>query len=219
MASVKIASWNINSVRFRIEIVEQFRRGEAPDILCLQETKCPNDQFPSKPLKALGYEHIVMHGQKGYHGVATISRLPLTEIVERRDYCGVGDARHVSVVFHHRGKSIRLHNFYVPAGGDEPDRKINPKFGHKLDFIEEMKLLHAEAEAGVSSVLVGDLNIDEAAELVALAWLGRGDYDGSEWATAITAARDRVNRRTATYLLGMPMLGDWLEDGLEAIGA
>lgn len=67
--------------------------------------------------------------------------------------------------------------------------------------------------------LVGDLNIDEAAELVALAWLGRGDYDGSEWATAITAARDRVNRRTATYLLGMPMLGDWLEDGLEAIGA
>jgi len=157
--TLSIATWNINSVRLRMPLVEHFLKTYSPDVLCLQETKCPNDQFPSKPLKALGYEHIVMHGQKGYHGVATVSRLPLTEIVERRDYCGVGDARHVSVVFHHRNKSIRLHNFYVPAGGDEPDRTINPKFGHKLDFIEEMKLLHAEAEAGISSILVGDLNI------------------------------------------------------------
>jgi hypothetical protein len=67
--------------------------------------------------------------------------------------------------------------------------------------------------------LVEDLNVDEAAELVALAWLGRGDYDASEWNAALAAARERANRRTAKYLLGMPMLGDWLEDGLEAIGA
>jgi hypothetical protein len=67
--------------------------------------------------------------------------------------------------------------------------------------------------------LVGDLNVDEAAELVALAWLGRGDYDAAEWNTALAAARERANRRTAKYLLGMPMLGDWLEDGLEALGA
>jgi exodeoxyribonuclease-3 len=157
--ALSIATWNINSVRLRMPLVEHFLKTWSPDILCLQETKCPNDAFPSKPLKALGYEHIAFHGQKGYHGVATISRLPLTESVERRDYCSVGDARHISVLFHHGGKSIRLHNFYVPAGGDEPDRTINPKFGHKLDFIEEMKLLHADAEAGVSSILVGDLNI------------------------------------------------------------
>jgi hypothetical protein len=67
--------------------------------------------------------------------------------------------------------------------------------------------------------LVGDLNVDEAAELVALAWLGRGDYDAAEWNSALAAARERANRRTAKYLLGMPMLGDWLEDGLEALGA
>jgi hypothetical protein len=67
--------------------------------------------------------------------------------------------------------------------------------------------------------LVNDLNVDEAAELVALAWLGRGDYDAAEWNAALAAARERANRRTAKYLLGMPMLGDWLEDGLEAIGA
>lgn len=67
--------------------------------------------------------------------------------------------------------------------------------------------------------LINDLNVDEAAELVALAWVGRGDYDASEWTEALTAARERTNRRTAKYLLGMPLLADWLEEGLEAIGA
>lgn len=67
--------------------------------------------------------------------------------------------------------------------------------------------------------LIGDLNVDEAAELVALAWVGRGDYDASEWQDAVAEARQRGNRRTAKYLLGMPMLGDWLEEGLEVLGA
>ncbi|MDO9416597.1 exodeoxyribonuclease III [Pararhizobium sp.] len=153
-----IATWNINSVRLRLPIVQSFLETYQPDILCLQETKCPNDLFPFLPLQEMGYPHIVVHGQKGYHGVATISKVPL-DLTHRQDYCNVGDSRHISAVFQAGGKTIRLHNFYVPAGGDEPDRTINPKFGHKLDFIEEMKLLHAESEAGVSSVLVGDLNI------------------------------------------------------------
>lgn len=67
--------------------------------------------------------------------------------------------------------------------------------------------------------LIADLNVDEIAELIALAWIGRGDFDASEWAEAVAAARERGTRRVADYLLGMPMLGDWLEDGLEAIGA
>jgi len=67
--------------------------------------------------------------------------------------------------------------------------------------------------------LIGDLNVDEAAELIALAWIGRGDYLASEWTDALAAARERPHRRTAKYLLGMPMLADWLEEGLEAIGA
>ncbi|PYE42265.1 exodeoxyribonuclease-3 [Rhizobium sp. PP-F2F-G20b] len=157
--TLSIATWNINSVRLRMPLVSDFLVRFQPDILCLQETKCPNDLFPVKAFEALGYGHMAMHGQKGYHGVATLSRLPLTELVDRRDYCGVGDARHLSVVFSHGPKRIRLHNFYVPAGGDEPDRTINKKFGHKLDFLEEMKLLHAETDAGVSSILVGDLNV------------------------------------------------------------
>ncbi|WP_044548255.1 DUF3775 domain-containing protein [Mesorhizobium japonicum] len=67
--------------------------------------------------------------------------------------------------------------------------------------------------------LIDDLNVDEAAELIALAWVGRGDYDAAEWVDAVTAARERANKRTAKYLLGMPLLADWLEEGLEAIGA
>lgn len=157
--SLSIATWNINSVRLRMPLVEHLLTTWAPDILCLQETKVENSLFPLSPLKALGYEHIAIHGQKGYHGVATISRLPLHDLSDRRDYCGIGDARHLSVVFEKGGKTIRLHNFYVPAGGDEPNREINRKFGHKLDFLDEMKMLHAESEAGLSSILVGDLNV------------------------------------------------------------
>jgi hypothetical protein len=66
--------------------------------------------------------------------------------------------------------------------------------------------------------LINDLNVDEAAELVALAWLGRGDYDAAEWADALAEARSRGRKRTAGYLMGLPMLGDWLEEGLEALG-
>ncbi len=155
-----IATWNINSVRLRLQLVLEFLQAHQPDVLCLQETKCPNDAFPSAAFRKLGYEHVAIHGQKGYHGVATISRRPL-EALDRRDYCGVGDSRHVSVIVAAGPRRIRLHNFYVPAGGDEPDRTVNPKFAHKLDFLEEMKALHAEAEAadGVSCILVGDLNV------------------------------------------------------------
>lgn len=67
--------------------------------------------------------------------------------------------------------------------------------------------------------LISDLNVDEAADLVAIAWIGRGDYDVAEWADARNDARQRVNGRLASYLLEMPMLGDWLDDGLEALGA
>ncbi|MBT9370628.1 exodeoxyribonuclease III [Rhizobium sp. CSW-27] len=152
-----ITTWNINSVRLRLPIVQQFIARARPDILCLQEIKCREAEFPLEPLRDMGYPHIILHGQKGYHGVAILSQVPLLED-HRQDYCGVGDARHISAIFEQAGRRIRLHNFYVPAGGDEPDRGINPKFGHKLDFVEEMKALRAQVP-GISSILVGDLNI------------------------------------------------------------
>lgn len=153
-----IATWNINSVRLRMPLVQRLLEERQPDILCLQETKCPNDQFPEKAFKALGYEHIAIHGQKGYHGVATVSKQPFDDIV-RQDFCQIGDARHLSTRLSIGGRRLRVHNFYVPAGGDEPNPEVNVKFKHKLDFIEEMRMISAEAEPGVSSLLVGDLNI------------------------------------------------------------
>ncbi|TPW27746.1 exodeoxyribonuclease III [Pararhizobium mangrovi] len=158
--ALSIATWNINSVRLRKQLVVDFLEEYRPDVLCLQETKCPNDAFPAGAFRKIGYDHQAIHGQKGYHGVATLSRVPLSETT-RRDYCGVGDSRYVSVIVEAGATRIRLHNFYVPAGGDEPNRAVNPKFAHKLDFLEEMKALNAQAEseAGVSAVLVGDLNV------------------------------------------------------------
>lgn len=153
-----LATWNINSVRLRMPLVEQLIDERNPDIICLQETKCPDDLFPVNAFRKLGYEHIAIHGQKGYHGVATVARRPI-EIVEKRRFCEIEDSRHISVRFEADGRKIVLHNFYVPAGGDEPDPSINPKFRHKLDFVQEMNSVRADESDGAGSILVGDLNI------------------------------------------------------------
>ncbi|MFE0017183.1 exodeoxyribonuclease III [Mesorhizobium sp. NPDC059054] len=153
-----LATWNINSVRLRMPLVEQLIAERNPDIICLQETKCPDDLFPANAFRKLGYEHIAIHGQKGYHGVATVARRPI-EIVERRRFCEIEDSRHISVRFEAGGRKIVLHNFYVPAGGDEPNPQINPKFRHKLDFVQEMNSVRADENDGAGSILVGDLNI------------------------------------------------------------
>ncbi len=155
---LSIATWNINSVRLRLPLMARFLAENQPDVLCLQETKCPDELFPAADIRALGYEHIAFHGQKGYHGVATLSKRPL-EIVEKREFCRMGDTRHLSVKLEAGGKPIVLHNFYVPAGGDEPDPDRNPKFRHKLDFIAEMRDIQADTNDAAASVLVGDLNI------------------------------------------------------------
>jgi exodeoxyribonuclease-3 len=155
-------TWNINSVRLRIELVARFLEAARPDVLCLQETKCPDDAFPLKRFRQLGYEHVALNGQKGYHGVAIVSRLPF-EASDIRTFCGKVDSRHISVAFG-AGAGLQtpltLHNFYVPAGGDVPDPALNPKFAHKLAFLDEMTAcapLHPQGEA--HHMLVGDLNV------------------------------------------------------------
>jgi exodeoxyribonuclease-3 len=150
---MKIASWNINSVRFRIDIVQQFLREEAPDILCLQETKVIDGDFPAGPFRKLGYDHVIIHGQKMHHGVAIISRVPVTED-NRLDWQANREARHVGVRL---PNGVRLENVYVPAGGDIPNRDVNPKFGQKLDFVERMTQWSAQLD--VPTILTGDFNI------------------------------------------------------------
>ena len=153
MTVLKIASWIINSVRARTGIVERFLREEAPDILCLQETKAHNDVFPSDFFRKAGYDHILLNGQKMHHGVAIISRVPLGD-PGRYDWQDNGEARHVGARLPH---GIRLENVYVPAGGDIPDRKLNPKFGQKLDFIERMT--RWSEKLAEPTLIVGDFNV------------------------------------------------------------
>ena len=131
---IKIASWNINSVRARPALVERLIAEQQPDILCLQETKANNDVFPAAMFAERGYVHQQLNGQRMHHGVAILSRVPLKD-PGKHDWQDNGEARHVGVRLE---CGIRLENVYVPAGGDTPDRTLNPKFGQKLDFIERM---------------------------------------------------------------------------------
>ena len=159
----RLATWNINSVRLRLDLVSRFVRREKPDVLCLQEIKCIEGKFPELELRALGFPHIAVAGQKGYHGVAILSRLPFT-LLERRDICGRGHARHLSVKLAEAsgtGAPLILHNIYVPAGGDLPDPELNEKFRHKLDFLEAMDFWFRSMRGKRKNrmIMVGDLNV------------------------------------------------------------
>jgi exodeoxyribonuclease-3 len=154
---LKLATWNINSVRLRANLVGQFLQTHTPDVLCLQETKVPDALFPGDVFRDLGYVHQAINGQKGYHGVAILSRLPFRK-THALAFCGKDDTRHVAATFE---SGLELHNFYVPAGGDIPDPDVNPKFAHKLAFLRELETCFAK-QARLKSdpmVLVGDLNV------------------------------------------------------------
>ena len=152
--TITVATWNINSVRLRENLVCRLLREQGPDVLCLQELKSPAELVKLDGFARLGYRHAVIRGQKGYNGVAILAKSPLEDLGSR-DFLGRGEARHVSARLQN---GIIIENFYVPAGGDEPDRTINPKFGDKLDFVAAMRDWSRE-ETPRRTVLVGDLNI------------------------------------------------------------
>lgn len=151
---LKIATWNINSVRLRIDAVCRFLAEAQPHVLCLQEIKCRDGEFPAKAFKDAGYKHMHVAGQKGWHGVAIVSKLKL-EPVEAPPICPKKEARIAAA----RIDGVELHNLYVPAGADEPDPIGNPKFKHKLDVLDRMKRLYKKRKGATPTVLVGDLNV------------------------------------------------------------
>ena len=157
LQKLKIATWNVNSVRHRINLVTRFLRDEQPDVLCLQETKVLNELFPAEAFRKLGYVHQAIHGQKAYHGVAVLAKKPFRE-TGVQDFCREGHARHMGVTLEN---GVELHNFYVPAGGDIPDPAKNQKFDHKLHFLAEMEKFFARRKARKNDpvILVGDLNV------------------------------------------------------------
>jgi exodeoxyribonuclease-3 len=152
---MKIITWNINSVRLRLPQVLTLLAEHAPDILCLQETKCPDDVFPADAFIAAGYPHLAYRGEKGYNGVAMISRRPIRS-QDHTHWAGKQDCRHLSVVLEN---DLIIDNFYIPAGGDVADPAVNHKFAHKLRFLAELADWSAQRDHSQPSVLVGDLNI------------------------------------------------------------
>ncbi|MGE4482348.1 exodeoxyribonuclease III [Acidocella sp.] len=153
-----VATWNINSLRLRQAHLHKLVAALRPDIICLQETKVPDELFPEAIAAEIGFPHVLKRGMKSYNGVALLSRLPLTLASSMPDWCGKTDCRHICATIETPNGPLHLHNFYVPAGGDVPDRGSNEKFAHKLDFLAEAKA-HFKKTPPQRAILVGDLNI------------------------------------------------------------
>ncbi len=154
--ALKITTWNINSVRLRLDSLHRLVEETRPDVICLQETKVRDELFPHAPIGEMGYPHQSVRGMKGYNGVAILSRLPLGR-TGGEDWCGRIDCRHVSAQL---PDGTEIHNFYVPAGGDVADPEANDKFAHKLDFLRQTTAWWQARNAdGAKRILVGDLNV------------------------------------------------------------
>jgi exodeoxyribonuclease-3 len=151
---LRLCTWNVNSVRLRAEQAARFVAEQAPDVLCLQEIKCREGEFPSEAFVEMGLPYLKIAGQKGWHGVAIASRLPI-EDAPKLDVCREGHARCVGV----KVAGVEIHNFYIPAGGDTPDRASNPKFDHKLDFYEKLTAELSLRDPKAPLAIVGDLNV------------------------------------------------------------
>ena len=153
---MRIVTWNVNSVRLRLPLALQLIDELSPDVLCLQETKAQDADFPLAAFADRGYRHAALAGMKNYNGVATLSRLPLSD-PQVIDWCGRADCRHVAVRL---PDGTELHNIYVPSGGDVPDPEQNEKFAHKLRFLEALTAWWPVARrADQPMVAVGDFNV------------------------------------------------------------
>lgn len=193
---MKIVSWNINSVRIRLGLISELTKILQPDVLCLQETKVTDELFPVNDLKKMGYTYQVFSGQKSYNGVAILSKLPI-KLIEKFNVSETMDARHVSV---NVDDKIELHNFYIPAGGDEPDVNINPKYKYKLEYIEFItKWFSQNKSASDKIVAVGDFNI--------------APFEHDVWSHKQLANVVSHTEPEITRLLDLQKTLDWIDTG------
>jgi len=146
-------------VRRRIKQLEQLVNRWDPDIICLQELKADDDNVPANSMRNIGYPHLAICGEKGYNGVAILSKHPLSDI-KSFTWAGKTDARHVFARVEALRRSIGVHCVYIPAGGDIADRDLNPKFDYKLRYLDALAD-HFAGSYGFRDpmVLAGDLNI------------------------------------------------------------
>jgi exodeoxyribonuclease-3 len=149
---MRIATWNVNSIRSRVERVVAWTERERPDVLCFQEIKTTDDLFPLERFAELGYQAEVF-GQKTYNGVALLSLQPVTKVARNLpdDEAGAPSRLIAGTV-----GGVRIVNVYVP-NGQSPE---SDKFVYKLDWLQRLRaFLDETAKPGGSLVLLGDFNI------------------------------------------------------------
>ena len=158
MSSFKLVTWNVNSIRIRLELLQKLAKEQTPDIVCLQEVKAKEEDFPFAAVKGLGFEYIALYGMAGYNGVAILSKHELKDIA-KVDWVGKHDARHIRAkVF----DDIAINNIYIPAGGDVPDPIVNLAFAHKLCFMDDISEYleqHKDVLRQEKMLFCGDFNV------------------------------------------------------------
>jgi exodeoxyribonuclease-3 len=153
---MKLATWNVNSIKARIDPAVAWLKEAAPDILCMQEIKCTDDTFPAERFEELGY-NCAVHGQKTYNGVAILSKRPMEDVTPRLPG-GDGDdhARYIEAIVPGEKGTVRVASIYAPNG--------NPigtdKFAYKLGWMERLAA-HAKALMLFEEplALMGDYNV------------------------------------------------------------
>jgi exodeoxyribonuclease-3 len=153
---MRIATWNVNSVRQRLESLQAWLKEREPDIVCLQEIKCQDDAFPREPLEAMGY-NVAVHGQKAFNGVALLSKLPFDEVAPGL----IGDdgdvqARFLEALVSTKEGVVRVVSLYLPNGNPAPGEK----YDYKLKWMDRLIAFSRERmKLEEPLVLAGDYNV------------------------------------------------------------
>ncbi len=158
MKTIKLVTWNVNSIRIRLELLKNLVEKYSPDVVCLQEVKAKDEDFPFDDVKSFGFDNIALYGMSGYNGVAILSKLPFKNI-EKINWVGKKDARHIKATIL---DDIEINNIYIPAGGDISDPIINLSFAHKLCFMDDISEffeLNKESLKAKKIILCGDFNV------------------------------------------------------------
>jgi exodeoxyribonuclease-3 len=187
---MKIATWNVNSVRMRVESVVAWLKEAAPDVVCLQELKCTDEQFPKEAFESLGY-NCAVHGQKTYNGVAILSKRPMEDVTPRLPGGDDSDdhARYIEAIIPATKGVVRVASIYAPNG--------NPigtdKFKYKLAWLERLNRHAKELLALEEPVaLIGDYNVIPEPE---------DCYDPKAWMDdALFQPQSRAALRRVEYL-------------------
>lgn len=171
---MKIATWNVNSVRARTETIVKWLDLAQPDIACFQEIKCQDEQFPKDAFEALGY-NCAIHGQKSYNGVAILSKAPIEDVTAGLPGDDTDEqARYLEAVISTDGGIVRVATIYLPNGNPIGPGRDSDKFTYKLAWMERLRA-HAQELLALEEPLVlgGDYNVIPT---------GRDVHDPEAWA-------------------------------------